>query len=46
MRAVVERHSKSIEVPPLRVRVCKGEHDLSIKVTSFFHSICLSVCLP
>lgn len=38
MRAVVEYHHKEIKVPKLKVMVCKGEEDVTIRVsyTSIF----------
>ncbi|XP_064609112.1 pyruvate dehydrogenase (acetyl-transferring) kinase isozyme 2, mitochondrial-like isoform X2 [Liolophura sinensis] len=33
MRAVVEYHHKEIKVPKLRVMVCKGEEDVTIRVS-------------
>lgn len=33
MRAVVETHSKETEVPKIKVLICKGQKDLTIKVS-------------
>ena len=32
MRAVVETHMKKDNIPPLKLKICKGVEDLTIKV--------------
>lgn len=33
MRAVVEQHGSSIDIPPLKILITKGKQDLTIKVS-------------
>ena len=33
LRAVVERHSESTELPKIKILICKGREDVIIKVT-------------
>ncbi len=41
LRAVVEFHSESTDLPKVDVLICRGKEDLTIKVrgTSFSHSV-------
>jgi len=32
MRAVVEQHGSSVDIPPLKVLITKGRQDLTVKV--------------
>ena len=34
MRAVVEQHGSSVDIPPLKVLITKGRQDLTVKVCS------------
>ena len=34
MRAVVEQHGSSTDVPPIKIMITKGRHDMTIKVAS------------
>ena len=49
MRAVVEQHGSSVDIPPLKVLITKGRQDLTVKVCSLtdesylLHSACGNV---
>ena len=32
MRAVVEQHGSSVDIPPLKILITKGRQDLTVKV--------------
>ena len=33
MRATIERHGKSVELPDIEVLIAKGQHDVSIRIS-------------
>ena len=37
MRAVVEQHGSSTDVPPIKIMITKGRHDMTIKVASIIY---------
>ena len=49
MRAVVEQHGSSVDIPPLKVLITKGRQDLTVKVCNLtdepylLHSACSNV---
>ena len=42
MRAVVEQHGSSVDIPPLKILITKGRQDLTVKVCT--RSVCLPLC--